>query len=212
MSYQSAVLFVLPISHTLCTNVPPAPNTSCTTNDLLLLIKWLSLSVSQPEMERVCARQRNSWDGGNLECQAKHRDSCRMYRWLHALSPLCQRKIGVSAQDPNRGAAAECAGDCTNTTVPERGALLAGRNTGVLVQDPNRGAVAECAGDCTNTTVPERGALLAGRNTGVLYSYKTQTEGQLQTVTKTKKQKQSKSTQAEENVRKRAREYKQYIL
>ena len=176
MSYQSAVLFVLPISHTLCTNVPPAPNTSCTTNDLLLLIKWLSLSVSQPEMERVCARQRNSWDGGNLECQAKHRDSCRMYRWLHALSPLCQRKTGVSAQDPDRGAAAECAGDCTNTTVPERGALL------------------------------------AGRNTGVLYSYKTQTEGQLQTVTKTKKQKQSKSTQAEENVRKRAREYKQYIL
>ena len=60
MSYQSAVLFVLPISHTLCTNVPPAPNTSWTTNHLLLLIKWLSLSVSQPEMERVCARKRNS--------------------------------------------------------------------------------------------------------------------------------------------------------
>lgn len=54
-----------------------------------------------------------------------------MYRWLHTPPPLCQRKTGVSAQDPNRGAAAECAGDCTNTTVPERGVLLGGRNTGV---------------------------------------------------------------------------------
>ena len=34
-------------------------------------------------------------------------------------------------QDPHRGTAAKCAGDCTNTTVPERGVLLGGRNTGV---------------------------------------------------------------------------------
>lgn len=179
-----SILHVLPISCVICTTNQSYIMYKCATCTKHQLYYQWPVTIDQvaeficvsTRVERVCARQRNSWDGGNLECQAKHRDSCRMYRWLHALSPLCQRKTGVSAQDPNRGAAAECAGDCTNTTVPERGALL------------------------------------AGRNTGVLYSYKTQTEGQLQTVTKTKKQKQSKSTQAEENVRKRAREYKQYIL